>query len=154
MIRIEHLIFTRSLAYVPSRTRARTLHEENDATPRSFVGPEAHALQVQNDVGDILRNPPDGRKFMLNTLDPDRRNRHAFKRGQQDASQRIADRYAIPTLEGLHGESAKMLRGFVNLNADGHLNRVVAHMLYPSMLAGRYHVEARPTGWEPCTYFE
>ncbi len=62
------------------------------------------ALQVQDDVGDVLGHLRDRRELVQHTLDPDRGDRGSGDRRQQRAAQGVPDRVAEPRLERLDRE--------------------------------------------------
>src|SRR5262249_33216260 len=49
------------------------------------------ALDVENDVGDVLDDAGDGADLVLHALDLDARDGAAFQAGQQDTAQTVAD---------------------------------------------------------------
>ena len=67
---------------------------------------EAHLLQVQHDVGDVLAHARDRRELVQHAVDPDRGDRRALQRRQQHAPQRVAERGAEAALERLADELA------------------------------------------------
>ena len=52
---------------------------------------QAHRFEIEHDVGDVLADPRNRRKFVQNALDLDRRHRRAVQRRQQDTPQRVAE---------------------------------------------------------------
>src|SRR3954469_22389182 len=71
------------------------------------------ALEVQDDVGDILRDALDRRELVGDALDPDAGDGRAGQRGQQHSAQRVAEGVAEAAVEGLdHERAAMLLDGF------------------------------------------
>ena len=68
------------------------------------LGRDDELLQVQDDVGDVLDDPGDGRELVQHTLDPDAGDSGTGDRGEQGTADRVADRVAEPRLERLDGE--------------------------------------------------
>src|SRR5262249_20850589 len=64
------------------------------------------ALDVEDDVGDVLDPAGDGGDFVLHALDLDLGNGAALKAGQQDTAQAVADRHAEAALERFGAEFA------------------------------------------------
>jgi hypothetical protein len=64
------------------------------------------ALDVQNDVGDVLDDARDRADFVLNALDLEARDRASLQAGQQDPAQAIADSHAEAAFERLRVEPA------------------------------------------------
>jgi hypothetical protein len=81
--------------------RAGALGLEGHA-PRA-LGMQHHrqALDVQDDVGDVLAHASDRREFMQHAVDLHRGHRRAVQRGQQHAAQRVAQRQTEAALQGL-----------------------------------------------------
>ena len=61
-------------------------------------------LHVQDDVGHIFADTRQRREFVKDVFDLDRRDRRALKRGEQHATQRIAERQAKATLQWFSDE--------------------------------------------------
>src|SRR3954453_18627003 len=77
------------------------------------VHPADDALEVQDDVGDVLRDALDRRELVGDALDPDARHGRTGQRGQQHAAQRVAERVAEAAVKGLdHERAAMLLDGF------------------------------------------
>src|SRR5262249_17038207 len=68
------------------------------------------ALDVEDDVGDVLDDAGDGADLVLDVLDLDAGDGTALQRGQQHAPQAVADRGAQAALERLDGELAVGVR--------------------------------------------
>ncbi len=64
------------------------------------------ALDVQDDVGDVLDHAGDGGDLVLHALDLDARDGTALQAGEQDAPQAVADGDAEAALERLGVELA------------------------------------------------
>ena len=64
------------------------------------------ALDVEDDVGDVLDDAGDGGDLVLHALDLDAGDGTAFQAGQQDAAQAVADGHAEAALERLGDELA------------------------------------------------
>ena len=60
------------------------------------------ALQVEQDVDDVLLHAVERRVLVQHAGDPDLGRRVARHRRQQHAPQRVAQRMAVPALERLH----------------------------------------------------
>ena len=58
-------------------------------------------LDVQHDVGDVLTDASDRGELVQHAVDVHRLHRRALERGEQDATQRVAERLAETTLERL-----------------------------------------------------
>jgi hypothetical protein len=97
----------------------------DDAHFLLFVGVELHdqALDVEDDVGDILADAADAGKLVVGAFDFHLADGGAFKRRKQDAPQAVADGGAKAALKGLGGELAIGVRGdlLVAGNARGKL---------------------------------
>jgi hypothetical protein len=62
------------------------------------------ALDVQDEVGDVLLDPGDGGELVQHAVDPDAGDGRAGDRGQQRAPQRVAEGVAEAGLERLDDE--------------------------------------------------
>ena len=60
------------------------------------------ALDIQDDLRDVLLDAGDGGKLMLDTGDLDGGHRGARQRGQQNPAQGVAQSGAVASLKGLH----------------------------------------------------
>ena len=67
---------------------------------------DAHLLQVEDDVGDVLAHTRQRRELVQDALDAHRGDRRALQRRQQDPPQRVADGGAEAALERLADELA------------------------------------------------
>src|SRR5918999_1428866 len=76
---------------------------------RVGVHPADDALEVQDDVGDVLGDALDRRELVRDPLDAHARDRRPRERGQQDAPQRVAEGVAEAAIEGLDRERAAVL---------------------------------------------
>ena len=76
---------------------------------RVGVHPADDALEVQDDVGDVLGDALDRRELVRDPLDAHARDGCARERAQQHAPQRVAERVAEATVEGLDRERAAIL---------------------------------------------
>jgi hypothetical protein len=76
---------------------------------RVGVHPADDALEVQDDVGDVLLDALDRRELMGDPLDANARHGGARERAQQYSPQRVAERVAETTVEGLNRERATIL---------------------------------------------
>ena len=89
----------------PSISRARDFARAFLADRKRFrpaaVQLERHLLEIQNHVGRIFDHAFDRRKFVLDALDLDGRDRRTFDRRKQGPADRIADRRAEAALERL-----------------------------------------------------
>ena len=64
------------------------------------------ALDVEDDVGDVLDDAGDGGDFVLHALDLDARDGAAFQAGEEHAPQTVADGHAEAAFERLGDEFA------------------------------------------------
>ena len=64
------------------------------------------ALEVQDDVGDVLLDTLDRRELVRDALDADAGDRGAGQRGEQHTAQRVAERVAETAIERLDRERA------------------------------------------------
>jgi len=86
---------------------------------RIGVHPADDALEVQHDVGDVLLDPADRRELVRHALDPHARYGRTGERGEQHATQRVAERVAEPTVERLDDERAPVfIDGFTRDPGD------------------------------------
>ena len=76
---------------------------------RVGVHPADDALQVEDDVGDVLLDAADRRELVRHALDPHARHRRAGERGEQHAPQRVAEGVAEATIERLDRERATVV---------------------------------------------
>src|SRR3954470_16063157 len=67
------------------------------------------ALEVQHDVGDVLRDALDRRELVCDALDPHAGDGGAGERAEQHAAQGVAERVAEAGVERLDGERAAAL---------------------------------------------
>jgi hypothetical protein len=76
------------------------------------IGVHAHddLLEVEDDVGDVLLDPFDGRELVGHALDPHALDRGAAKRGQQHAAEAVAEGVAEALVEGLDDEGPAVVR--------------------------------------------
>src|SRR4051812_8023943 len=80
---------------------------------RVGVHPAHDALQVQDDVGHVLRDALDRRELVRDPFDPDRGHRSAREAGEQHAAQRVPERVAETAIKRLNHElSAVLLNRF------------------------------------------
>jgi hypothetical protein len=86
---------------------ALTLHAQGDL------------LHVQHDVGHVLADASQAGELMQDILDLDRGDRRALKRGEQHATQRVAERQAEATLERLGDEGRAALPIGTRLDLEG-----------------------------------
>jgi hypothetical protein len=78
----------------------------------AVVQAEHHALQVEQDVDDVLAHPVEGRVLVNDACDLHLRGCVAGHGGEQDAPQRVAERVSVAALERLH-RHARVIRGEV-----------------------------------------
>ena len=100
MIGIDDLDVLRQLE-VARRDRAGAFLRQRDDRFVGVVQHDADALEVQQDVDDILLHTFHRAVFVQHVVDLHFRDRAAGHRRQQNASQRIAQRVAKATLERL-----------------------------------------------------
>ena len=77
---------------------------------------EHQALDVQDDIGDILDHVVDGHELVLSAIDLDRLDGSALERGQQHATKRVAKRVAVAALERLDGNASAGVVDLFDLN--------------------------------------
>src|SRR5216683_5804263 len=82
--------------------RARDRLLELERRFRAVVQLHHDALQVEDDVDDVLLHTLDGRVLVQHAGDLHLGRRVARHRGEQDASERVAQRVAVAALERLH----------------------------------------------------
>ncbi len=103
---------------------------------------ESNLLQVQDDVGDVLEHARDRREFMPDLLvhDPQRGDRDALKRRQQDPTECIAESEAEAPLERLDDETAIPIRRNRLIGGDPlrHLKGLPLHPTDTSCLRVSY----------------
>src|SRR5581483_3301662 len=85
---------------------ARSLLLQVERLGTLTVHPEGDLLEVENDVGHVLDHTGQGRELVQHALDANRGDRGSFDRGEQHATECIADRRAEATLERLGNETA------------------------------------------------
>jgi hypothetical protein len=68
------------------------------------LGGDDELLEVEDEVGDVLLHPGNGRELVQHAVDADRRDRRAGDRRQQRAAERVAERVAEARLERLDDE--------------------------------------------------
>ncbi len=83
---------------------------------RGARGAEDQALDVQDDIGNILNHVGDGHELVLGAIDLDRLNCRTLERGEQDAAERVAEGVAVTTLERLDGDTSGRLVDLFDLN--------------------------------------
>ena len=96
---------------------------------RVGVHPADEALEVQDDVGDVLGDALDGRELVGDALDADARDGRPREEAQQHAAQRVAERVAEAALERLDRELTAVILHRVARDPGGlvveHLGPVV-----------------------------
>ena len=83
-------------------------------------GLEHQPLHVQNDVSDILDYALGRGELVLHALDLDGGRLRAVKRGEKNATQRVAERVAIAALERLDDETRDRFVHFFRCNCRPH----------------------------------
>src|SRR3954447_8228882 len=95
-----------------------------------LVGIGVHAddeiLEVENDVGYVLLDARHGRELVRDALDADAGDRGATQRGEQDATEAVAEGVAETLVEGLDRERAAAVVHFLrgdarDLEISGHV---------------------------------
>src|SRR5690606_13715406 len=82
--------------------------------------------------GDVFFDAGDCAKFVMDALDPDRRDGGATEGREQDAAQRVADRGAVAALERLDREPRIAVRGAVfHFNPLGNYKVRCYHVYSP-----------------------
>jgi hypothetical protein len=90
---------------------------------------EAHLLQVQHDLGDVLDDARKRRELVQDPFDTDRGDRRALQRREQHAPQRVAERGAEAALERLERELAVAVGvARVRLQSLRHLEILPLHL--------------------------
>jgi len=84
---------------------------------RQALGPfdfhfQRHALEVQNDVGDVFAYTGDARELVQNVVNLNAGDRCTLQRRQQNAAQRVTERQTKATLEGF-GNNSRLARGII-----------------------------------------
>ena len=83
------------------------LHElQRDGVARERA--EAQLLDVQDDLGDVLLDVLDRAELVEDAVDLDAGDGGPLQRAQQDATQAVAERHAVPLLERGHLEAAQV----------------------------------------------
>src|SRR3954453_4457759 len=106
-------------------------HQRRFDLGRVRVHPADDALEVEDDVGDVLGHALDRRELVGDALDAHARHGSPGERGQQDAAQRVAERVAETAIERLdRGRAARtVIDGFAgnsgNLEVE-HVERVLS----------------------------
>ena len=70
------------------------------------------ALEVEDDVGDVLAHARQRRELVGDALDLDGRHGCSLERGEEDAAERVAERVAEAAVERLDGEHAPVIVAF------------------------------------------
>ena len=97
--------------------RARALLRERQLGFFARVHLDRDALQVQQDVDDVLLHALDARVLVQHAVDLGLDDGSAGHRRQQHAPQRVAERVAEAALERLHRDARAV--GAERLNLDG-----------------------------------
>ena len=92
--------------------------------------PDGDRLDVEDDVRHVLADARDRRELVQHAVDVHRRHRRALKRRQEHAAQRVAERRAEATLQGLGDDGRDPLR----IVARSHLELVRLDQLLPVLL--------------------
>src|SRR6202035_2804867 len=108
----------RVLRHLARGDRPRALDVDRQDLALFRVQMDGHLLQVEDDVGDVLDHPGDGRELVEHALDVDRRHRRPLDRGEQAAAEGIADRRGEAPLERLGHELAIGLSKRIALYLD------------------------------------
>ena len=74
------------------------------------VHPDHDVLEVEDDVGDVLLDPRDGRELVSDALDAHALDCRAAERREENAAQAVAERVAEPLVEGLDHERPRSCR--------------------------------------------
>src|SRR5271154_701784 len=111
--------------------------------------PADDTLEVEHDVSYVLLDALDGRELVCDALDADARDGGAGERGEQYASQRVAERVAEPTIERLDREGATvLLHGLACDPGDLEVEHESPNVV---LVSHRRHAgagsEAPPPGW-------
>ena len=87
---------------------------------------ERKALDVQDDVGDVLIDALDRRELVLHAVDLDGLHSGALERGEQHAAERVAKRVTIAVLKRLGDDAGNVLADLfyrhVGTDEIGHRN--------------------------------
>ena len=102
---------------------------------------EHKALEVQNDLGDVLDATLDSRELVLNSLDLDARHRGAWNGRQQSTTQRVADGVSEARLQRLDNE----LRAELGDGLLGKSGALCNEHIFSTFRANRYMKAQRGT---------
>ena len=102
-----------------------------DADGRGGLVASAHALEhqaldVQDDVGDVLVGALDGRELVLHAINLDGLDCRSLKGRQENAAKRVSEGISVATLQRLRGNAGEILGNLLDrhLRSDefGHEN--------------------------------
>ena len=119
------------------------------------VHPDQEVLQVQDDVGDVLFHPGQGRELVQGLVEAHLGHRRARDRGEQGPAQRVAERVPEAGVERADGEALAVVLLFVD-GLDGRSldDEHLCWLLWSSVVVGR-RVGAPEVGpWGRSGYFE
>ena len=109
MIGVQNLDVRRHVD-LAGRHRAGARGAQSHALGTFGVHTQRQLLDVQDDVDHVFAHAFQRRELMDHAVDLDGGDRRALQRGQQNATQRVAERHAEATLEGL-GHQARLALG-------------------------------------------
>jgi hypothetical protein len=117
MVRIQNL--NRWIAdKVTRRYDALFRHVESNDPGTILVEFKTDTFQIEDDFGHIFLHTGNSRKFMDNTIDPDRNDCRALDGRQQNPSERVTERNAEPPLQRLTNELSVKTRMGRLINLD------------------------------------
>jgi hypothetical protein len=137
VIRVDDLDVVRGLD-VGGRDRAFAIFAQRQGDLVTVVELEHHTLEVQQDGDDVFLDAIDRRVLMKHTSDGDFGCRVPDHRGQQHATQRVAQRMAVATLEGLQGDLGAIGRQLLNVDGFG-FQQLGLHAGLPLNTPGSLH---------------
>jgi len=134
VLRIDDFDVMRQLD-VAGTNSAFTFLDQLEVDDITVVQLEHDTLQVQKDVDDVFLNAVNGRVLMEHTIDANFGRRVADHRGQQDATQCIAQGMAITALERLHDHLGLHGRNALHVDDAGFQKSTTLHGLDPLLSA-------------------
>ncbi len=100
LLRVQHLDVVAGLDLTGKHLAGPGCAQPHPLRPVA-VHPQADALDVEHDVGNVLEHARQRGKLVQHALDLDRRDGGALQRGQQDAAQRVSERQPESAFERL-----------------------------------------------------
>ena len=118
MVGIQDLDVVRRSRSCSARTSPGPLALEPHALRPFAMHAQRDALDVEDDVGDVLEHAGDRGEFVQHALDLHRGHRRALQRRQQHAAQRVAERQAEAALQRLGDDGGDALRIVAGLDRE------------------------------------